>query len=385
MANKQCVLRPPRRASRVLAHVVYVLGLSFGIAHSADVPPDFSALDVQIQCWVEGGYYEGASLIIGRGAEVIHEKSFGRNSEDTVVFIASAGKWLSAATIATVVDEGKLSWDDTAAKWLPELKSANGRATLRQLLSHTGGYLDYQFADRRFDSSQTLAESLPFILTFPKSAEPGTRFEYSGLAMQVAGRMAELATGRNWDELFQQRIARPLGMMSTRFTPVENDIGYAPMVGGSARSCARDYAKFLAMLANDGVFEGRRVLSSAAIREMESDQVRGARVEPGREFVEKVRSAKHNGIYGLGCWREELDARGQAALLSSPGWAGTYPWIDKSTGVWGVMVAHVNRAAADRDKFSGFYSSPRLALLAREAMQLPQKQSANHDNDNRDR
>ena len=55
-------------------------------------------------------------------------------------------------------------------------------------------------------------------------------------------------------------------------------------------------------------------------------------------------------------------------LISSPSWAGAYPWIDKTTGVYGVIIAHVDGAKAGPDKFSGFYSSPELAALVREIL-----------------
>jgi CubicO group peptidase (beta-lactamase class C family) len=138
------------------------------------------------------------------------------------------------------------------------------------------------------------------------------------------------------------------------------------MLGGGARSTLRDYASFLAMIFNDGMFEDTRVLSAKAIREMQADQVRGAFVKP-LEFPERVRGAKHHAIYGLGEWREELDVKGNATLLSSPSWAGAYPWIDKRTGVYGVMLAHVEGPSAGRDQFSSFYSSAVLAQLVRQA------------------
>jgi CubicO group peptidase (beta-lactamase class C family) len=139
------------------------------------------------------------------------------------------------------------------------------------------------------------------------------------------------------------------------------------MLGGGARSTVRDYASFLAMITNNGVFEGRRVLSKRAITEMQADQVGRAAVRRG-EFVERVRGRMHNGIYGLGEWREMLDEQGRAVLISSPSWAGTYPWIDKQTGVYGVFLAHVNVREARRDEFSGFYASPVLAMMVREVL-----------------
>jgi CubicO group peptidase (beta-lactamase class C family) len=299
---------------------------------------------------------------------VVYEKCFGTYTPATVVLIASAGKWLAAATIMTLVDEGKLSLDDHPSRWLPEFKNdPKDKATLRQMLSHTSGYPAYQPKDKPVDKYQTLAESVEHLLPLPPDYQPGERFDYGGLAMQVAGRMAEVASGKDWETLFQERIGRPLQMANTHFTPVDQGGGHSPMLGGGARSTLHDYANFLSMIFNDGMFNGQRVLSGEAIHEMQADQVRGAMVKTN-EFVERVRGAKHNGIYGLGEWREELDATGNAVLISSPSWAGAYPWIDKATGVYGVVIAHVGGPGVARDKFSGFYSSPEIAALVRQIL-----------------
>ena len=109
-------------------------------AAEVELPYDFSAISQRIQIWVDKGYYPGASLIVAKDNKVICEHYFGNYTPQTQVYIASSGKWLAAATIAAVVDEGKLSWDDPVSKWLPAFTDVKGQATLRQLLSHTSGY-----------------------------------------------------------------------------------------------------------------------------------------------------------------------------------------------------------------------------------------------------
>jgi len=328
---------------------------------------DFSLLDRKIKGWVDSGYYPGASILISRHNTPIFEKYYGSYKPETVTFIASAGKWLAVATIAAVVDEGKLSWDDKVKKWLPEFNDAKGEATLRQLLSHTAGYPDYQPSGKRRDDYQTLTESVAQIISLQQDTLPGTRFKYGGLAMQVAGRMAELATGKDWETLFQVKIAKPLRMTSTHFTPVDLGEGHSPMLGGGARASLRDYANFLNMILNDGMFEGKRILSAKAIKEMQADQVGKAEVNAG-EFVAKVRASSRKDIYGLGEWREEVNNNGEAVLVSSPSWAGAYPWIDKTTGVCGFLLTHVEPAVANKKGFSSFLSSPVLPLLVRDAI-----------------
>jgi len=353
-----------KRLALILACLVILSGPS-----SAGEDP-FPQVTAKVEDWMRRGYYKGAGLWIAQGDRVLYEKYFGECTPDTEFFIASAGKWLASATLMSVVDEGKLSLDDSAGKWLPEFRQdAKGEATLRRMLSHTSGYPAYQPEGKPRDDYQTLSESVAHLLPLAPVAKPGERFDYGGLAMQAAGRMAEIATSRDWEKLFQERIAKPLGMERTRFRPVDHGGGHSPMLGGGAVSTLRDYSKFLTMIEARGVFAGKRILSETAVSEMEADQLRGAFVKQG-EFIERIRGAKHPAIYGLGLWREELDTDGKATLISSPSWAGAYPWIDRRTGVRGIFITHVDGASETvrNDRFSGFYSSPVLALMVREGL-----------------
>jgi CubicO group peptidase (beta-lactamase class C family) len=302
-------------------------------------------------------------LLVCRGEQLLLERYLGAYTPDTQVFIASAGKWLAAATIAAVVDQGLLGWDDPVARWLPDFTGEAGNARLRQLLSHTSGFADQQPPGRRPDDYQTLAESVAQIALLPLAYRPGERFLYGGLGFQVAGRMAELATGQRFEELFQRSLARPLGLQNTRFTPVDPAPGHNPMLGGGARSTARDYVRFLAMIAAHGLFDGQRILSRAAVEEMERDQVGSARVEPGG-LVQRLRGTTHSGVYGLGQCRERIDGEGRAVQLSSPSWAGTYPWIDRERDVYGVLLAHVDLNGPPWENgFNPLYSSAEVADL----------------------
>ncbi|WP_114778477.1 alpha/beta fold hydrolase [Botryobacter ruber] len=334
-------------------------------------PYDFSPVTRKVQGWVDNGYYTGASLIVVKDDQVVYENYFGNYTPETVVYIASAGKWLAAATIAAVVDEGKLSWEDKVEKWLPEFKDQKGQATLRQLLSHTAGYPDYQPKGNQPDNYQTLKESVAHIVSLPADTLPGTRFKYGGLAMQVAGRMAELATGQDWESIFQEKMARPLNMPHTHFTPVDPTPGHNPMLGGGARSDIKGYLNFLSMLTHDGEFQGKRILSKKAIQELQADQVQNAKVAAG-EYVANARATDRTDIYGLGNWREEVNAAGEPMLLSSPSWAGAYPWIDKKNNVYGFFLT---RVASQKDGFSSFYASPVLPLLVRDVLQRAQDSS----------
>lgn len=333
----------------------------------SEVVPALNYLDSKIESWVDSGYYNGAYVRIMKDDRLFFESNYGGYTDTTTLHVASAGKWIATATIAAIVDEGKLSWDDKVNKYLPEFTDIKGEATLRQLMSHTAGYPDYQPEGKRRDDYQTLSEAVANIVHLPADTLPGTKFHYGGLAMQVAGRIAEIATGKNWEVLFQEKLAKPLDMKHSRFVPVSEEPGFNPMLGGGFETCLRDYMNFLNMIIHNGHFEEKPVLSEKAVEEMESDQLKDISRISSENYVLRSRQNLHSEIYGLGCWREEIDNNGKATLISSPGWAGAYPWIDRKNNIYGFIIAKVNEKAFS-EGFSSFYSSAVLPLIVKDAL-----------------
>ena len=346
-----------------LHHQRYVVywDLSFTSCRPADnrqAAYDFTPLDSIVTSWMNKGYYPGASICVVRDDNVIFQKNYKNFTPDTKVYVASAGKWVAAAVIGAVVDCTELDWNDSVKKWIPEFKNdIKGMITLRQLLSHTSGVRPY-LPEPRVDNYNHLDSAVMEILPLDTVFTPGTRFEYGGLAMQIAGRMAEKAMNKEFEELFQELIARPLRMKNSHFTPVNTDGGHAPMLGGGLCTTLHDYMRFLDMIYHNGVFEEKQILKPETIHEMQADQVGNAEVHPG-EYVERALKKHHTGIYGLGEWRELIDkATGEAYQISSPGWAGAYPWINKQDRVYGFFIAHVQGSSQKEDGFSSFYGSP---------------------------
>lgn len=81
----------------------------------------------------------GASMLVVKDGDVVYEDYFGTYTPTTIVFIASATKWLSAATFMTLVDDGSVDLDDTVSDYLPEWTGSHGQIRIRQLWSHTSG------------------------------------------------------------------------------------------------------------------------------------------------------------------------------------------------------------------------------------------------------
>ena len=191
---------------RIVITIFCILGV-FLTQSQTKLKNDFTPLDQQITRWINRNYYPGASVVIAKDDSVVFEKYYGNYSPETEVYIASAGKWLAAAVVAAVVDQTDLKWNDPVEKWLPEFKGdPKSKILLRQLLSHTSGIRNYQPSPKT-DNFNTLKESVAEILPLEPVFTAGKRFEYGGLAMQVAGRMTEMASGKDFETLFQDLIA----------------------------------------------------------------------------------------------------------------------------------------------------------------------------------
>ncbi|MGW3415916.1 serine hydrolase domain-containing protein [Streptomyces sp. NPDC000888] len=215
----------------VLLAAACIAGLVHASARAADIPGDDSrALRRQLQeLTTAPGGPPGAIAVLERGSrsEVyragVAETGTGRPVEVTDhMRIASTAKAYSGAVSLQLVDRGKLRLSDTVGKVLPRLPHAWHRVTLRQLLNHTSGLPDFS-ADpefltlvtenprRHFDSRRLL----DFVADEPLVFRPGSRYAYSNSDNIAVALMAEVVTGRRYEDLLAQLVYRPLDLRST--------------------------------------------------------------------------------------------------------------------------------------------------------------------------
>lgn len=273
----------------------------------------------------------GAVLIVVGRDGVRFTRAAGSITADRPVAVASASKWMAAALVMTLVDEGRLSLDTRVGAVLPNAPTPMRDATVRQLFSHTAGSGGAEIlAVANVSSTQDAVDQL-FAGGFRRP--PGQSFAYGGTSMQIGALMAERAGGASWTQMFDRRIAGPLGFSGHRWGWLRrNGAADVPLAAGGLTVSARDYAAFLRMILNEGQMDGRRILSAAAIREMERNQT-------GTLPIHFAPAATPPGWrYGLGIWCERQDAAGRCLVSSSAGAFGTYPWIDRERGLAGIFV-----------------------------------------------
>jgi len=264
---------------------------------------------------------EGANLVVLRRGQVVHQQSYGLYDEHTQIPIASATKWLNAAVVMTVVDEGKLDLDAPISTYLSWATGPKGEATLRQLLSHTGGFGPGHLAEQ--PRKWSLEESARDAFAKPPIGPPGAQFRYGGIGMQIAAYIAEKVSGVPYATLFEQRITAPLGMTQTYIgfaqTREPRDSITNPIAAAGGYSTAADYGRFLEMLAGGGEFRGQRILSRAAIDQMFRDYSERSATLGAATSVGDQRG------YGLGAWCETIEDDGRCVQVQSGGAFGTSP------------------------------------------------------------
>jgi CubicO group peptidase (beta-lactamase class C family) len=304
---------------------------------------------------IAAGHAAGVVTLVMRDGELAHHAASGFADlerkvpmpRDAVFWIASMTKSVTATTIMTLVDEGKLGLDVPVSKWLPEagkVKMADGRSparpiTLRDLMSHTSGLA---FPPRKAnDGAHSLQSYVTQLLRAPLEFEPGSDYRY-GFGLTVAGRIAEIAAGRPFEELMRERVLDPLGMGDTAFNPPDRlrdripfsykteegrlVIAYNPFHTPDARvrrmvepsgglfSTAADMATFYQMILDGGLHQGRRILTKAAVAEMTRPHHAGGRTlnyglgwmcsHPDRVIIKgfSERAFGHGGAYATHGW-----------------------------------------------------------------------------------
>ncbi len=299
-------------------------------------------------------------------------------NEDAIFRIASQSKAITSVAIMILQEDGKLLLNDPVGKYIPEFANTTVAApkqgggydivkskrpiTIRDLLTHTAGIgygggpgkdkweaagiTGWYFADR----DEPIGETVKRMASLPMDAQPGTAFVY-GYNTDILGVVIERASGMPLDQFLTTRILAPLDMKDTSFylpptkagrltavysltngklerAPDAGRVGQGAYLTGPRKSfsggagllsTARDYGRFLQMLANGGQLGGKRILSRKSVELMTVDHLRGIPFDAGEGFGLGFSIVKDVGAYG------SLSSVGEF------GWGGAYHtnyWVD---------------------------------------------------------
>jgi CubicO group peptidase (beta-lactamase class C family) len=246
----------------------------------------------------------GVAIAIIKDDKIVLAKGFGTRDinknlpvdERTLFAIGSSSKAFTTASLAMLVDENKLKWDDPATKYLPGFQLydpyATRELTLTDLVSHRSGltrgdllwYASPYERDEIIRRARYLKPSWSF----------RSRFGYQNLMYLAAGQVVASVAKKSWDDFIRERIFTPLGMKSssTSIKALANSDDVATphaklddkvqaiawrnidniAPAGSINSNVVDMAQWVRLQLGGGVYEGKRLISSSAMKEMHSPQ-----------------------------------------------------------------------------------------------------------------
>ena len=195
--------------------------------------PELPSVSAAMRKAVENGDISGAVTVVVTKDKVVHCDATGLAdiarkepmTPDSLFWIASMTKPVTAVAVLMLQDEGKLKVTDPVAKYIPEfagLRTPSGQPanlTIAQMLTHTSGLGE---APREAAAkAQTLADLIPLFLAAPMQYEPGAKWSYTQSGINVASRIVEIVSGLPFDVFVQKRILDPLGMNNTTFYPTQ--------------------------------------------------------------------------------------------------------------------------------------------------------------------
>ncbi|HEY4040643.1 MAG TPA: serine hydrolase domain-containing protein [Rhodopila sp.] len=347
----------------------------------------------------EAGDVPGVVAAAANRDGVIFAAGFGKRdlatgapmTADTVVWIASMTKAITAACAMQLVEQGKLSLDGEIATVLPELGrvqvldgfDANGKprlrtpkrgVTLRDLLTHTSGYAyDLWNPDivRYMEVTGTpgIISCQNAALTLPLTSDPGEKWEY-GISIDWVGKAVEAVSGQTLGRYMHDNLLAPLGMIDTGFkigdtqrqrlakihsrtadglASTDTELPQDPefeMGGGGLYATVGDYLKFVQMIMHGGTFNGIPVLKPETVATMSRNAMGDLVCNPMKSAVPWATNDV-DFIAGMK-WGlsflinpEPLQTGRSAGSLAWAGLANSYYWIDPVKQVAGVYATQV--------------------------------------------
>lgn len=270
------------------------------------------------------------AVTIGNVNGRLWEYSKGGSSTSKIYESASSIKWVTSVVILRLVEEGTMSLEDTPGKYLGYWEPKHDTMTVRQLLAFTSGFRGQPLSiPCAYNSSSSIDECAERIYNTRLFYAPGTNYFYGPAHMLILASMAQNATGgTRWQDIFESRVARVIGMTSTSY-------GVKPTVSGGGSSLnANDLDVFCWTMLQ----RSRSFLSERLWNEMLSDQTASVNIANAPSFDYPFH-------YGLGVWRECLQELFDASceslkIVSTTGGTGPHCWVDYESNVYGVITTN---------------------------------------------
>lgn len=283
-----------------IASVILALFIAAGSRGTLAAEEKLEGLDAFIELAMEQYDVPGVAVAVVKDGDVVYLKGFGvRNVDtkekvdgDTVFQLASVTKTFTAASVASMVDRGKMSFDEEVIKIIPDFALMDPYSTRfttpRDLLAHRTGLPP--FTGDIFDHlGYSRGEVIRRVRYFTPACSFREEANYSNIGYFLAGETAAYAADSSWEDVVRENIIKPLGLKHTGFTyemDKEKNIAYPHAVvngetkvipfneqrvlapAGAMTSSASDLARYLIMHLDGGKFRGKEILKPESVEQL---------------------------------------------------------------------------------------------------------------------
>jgi D-alanyl-D-alanine carboxypeptidase len=192
----------------------------------------------------------GVSVLLARGNRIVFHKGYGfadlgleaSSKDETVYHVVGPMLPLTGIAIMQLVERGKISLEDPISKFIPEFPQQGHRVTVRQLLNHTSGIVDYHYLGDPIDATARQPKALDEVMALYSGKrwvnEPGTKWDWSISGFQLLVSILERVTGQSYEDYMQQNIVGPAGIKSTTYC---DDFTLTPGLSHSYRKVGASY------------------------------------------------------------------------------------------------------------------------------------------------
>jgi len=215
------------------------------------------------------------SFMVIRNDSILYEKYFGGYFKENPALIFSVTKSFLTTLVGIALEEGLIpSLDTPVYHYIPEFANDDRKKiTIEHLLHMTSGlhFSDYRTPFKLSNFYYT-KNSKNFIKRLDLFHEPGKAFVYKSVDTQLLGICLEQAIGRSVSDYLKEKLWHPLGMEYPAYFTMDRKDGIERMYGG-LMACTRDLAKLARLFLNDGVWEGKQIISKDWISTVKSKEI----------------------------------------------------------------------------------------------------------------
>ena len=195
-------------------------------SHAQSAAPD---LDGVVQSIMAREHVVGASVLVARNSRLLLHKGYGladlgleaKAQDETVYHIVGPMLPFTGIAVLQLMEHGKLALDDDISKYVPEFPLQGHHVTLRQLLNHTSGIVDYHYLGDPIEATSRQPKALDEVMALYSGKdwvhEPGTKWDWSISGFQLLVTVVERVSGQSFAEYVQQNIFLPAGVKSTSY------------------------------------------------------------------------------------------------------------------------------------------------------------------------